>query len=326
MYLSCVRAVEYLKSRPDWDGKTLVVMGTSQGGQQALVAGGAAAGQRHGGAAVPARGVRHARRRRSAGRRGSRTGTCRRTGKDAKKVRETSRYYDPVNFAAQIKCPVLDRRSALHDDLAPPSSVLAAANLITAPKEIVILPNAGHQDEKGSQKPYNDRGYGAWLPALRQGKPAPVASPRRPTSVIGRRPAADQPAAQNDDPVWVAKHTELRKRAKQGGIDLYFAGDSITRRWPATHRESWDRNFGGWRAASFGAGGDRTQNVLYRLENGELDGVNPKVVVLLIGTNNVGFDAAAAGRRRRLVADTANGRRRVRPRDPQARTGARRSS
>ncbi|HKQ52195.1 MAG TPA: GDSL-type esterase/lipase family protein, partial [Pyrinomonadaceae bacterium] len=71
-------------------------------------------------------------------------------------------------------------------------------------------------------------------------------------------------------------------------IDLYFEGDSITRRWEATHRESWDRNFGGWRPGDFGAGGDRTQNVLYRVQNGELDGVNPKVIVLLIGTNNVG--------------------------------------
>ena len=99
---------------------------------------------------------------------------------------------------------------------------------------------------------------------------------------------ADKPAARNDDPVWVAKHRELLEKAKRGRVDLYFEGDSITRRWEATHRESWDRNFGGWRAGNFGAGGDRTQNVLYRVLNGELDGVNPKVVVLLIGTNNVG--------------------------------------
>src|SRR5215212_2573547 len=100
--------------------------------------------------------------------------------------------------------------------------------------------------------------------------------------------AADKAAARNDDAVWVAKHQELLEKAKRGNIDLYFEGDSITRRWEATHRESWDKNFGGWRAANFGAGGDRTQNVLYRIRNGELDGVNPKVIVLLIGTNNVG--------------------------------------
>ena len=100
--------------------------------------------------------------------------------------------------------------------------------------------------------------------------------------------AADKPAARRDDAVWVAKHQELLEKAKRGGIDLYFEGDSITRRWEATHRENWDQNFAGWRAGNFGAGGDRTQNVLYRIQNGELEGVNPKVIVLLIGTNNVG--------------------------------------
>ncbi len=56
---------------------------------------------------------------------------------------------------------------------------------------------------------------------------------------------------------------------------------------------NWKQNFFGWNAADFGWGGDRTQNILWRLENGELDGVNPKVVVLLAGTNNVG-DAIGA--------------------------------
>lgn len=122
------------------------------------------------------------------------------------------------------------------------------------------------------------------------------------------RPAepADKPAARNDDPVWVAKHAELVEKAKRGNIDLYFEGDSITRRWEATHRESWDKNFAGWRAADFGAGGDRTQNVLYRLEHGELDGVNPKVIVLLVGTNNVG-PTPPEGSDAALVRDVARG-------------------
>jgi lysophospholipase L1-like esterase len=75
-------------------------------------------------------------------------------------------------------------------------------------------------------------------------------------------------------------------------VEVYFLGDSITRRWQGTdypeHKQNWDRNFHGWNAANFGWGGDTTQNVLWRLKNGELDGVNPRVVVLLVGTNNVG--------------------------------------
>ncbi len=118
--------------------------------------------------------------------------------------------------------------------------------------------------------------------------------------------AADQPAARHNDPTWVAKHSELVEKAKKGNIDLYFEGDSITRRWEANQKANWDRNFGGWKAADFGAGGDRTQNVLYRLLNGELDGVNPKVVVLMIGTNNVGFEPVQ-GSDEMLVADVTRG-------------------
>lgn len=89
-------------------------------------------------------------------------------------------------------------------------------------------------------------------------------------------------------------HEQLLKKARTGGIDVYFAGDSITRRWGATdpqYREllkNWTTNFFGWNAANFGWGGDGIENILWRLENGELDGVHPKVIVLMAGINNVG--------------------------------------
>jgi lysophospholipase L1-like esterase len=87
-------------------------------------------------------------------------------------------------------------------------------------------------------------------------------------------------------------HQQLLKKAALGGIDVYFEGDSITRRWGATDYPAflanWNKNFFGWSAADFGWGGDTTQNILWRLQNGELDGVNPKVIVILAGTNNVG--------------------------------------
>src|SRR5215510_5652691 len=89
-------------------------------------------------------------------------------------------------------------------------------------------------------------------------------------------------------------HEQLVRKAKQGGIDVYFVGDSITRRWGATDPqyrsllENWKTNFFGWNAANFGWGGDRIENILWRLEKGELEGVNPKVIVLLAGINNVG--------------------------------------
>jgi lysophospholipase L1-like esterase len=89
-------------------------------------------------------------------------------------------------------------------------------------------------------------------------------------------------------------HQQLVAKAKAGGIDLYFLGDSITRRWGCTDPQwsamlaNWRENFYGWNAADFGWGGDRLQNILWRVQNGELDGVHPKVIVILAGTNNVG--------------------------------------
>ena len=107
----------------------------------------------------------------------------------------------------------------------------------------------------------------------------------------GRGPAIDQPAPRTDQNSQLA-HTQLLEKAKKGGIDVYFEGDSITRRWGATDYpqflDNWKQNFFGWNAADFGWGADRIQNILWRLENGELDNVNPKVIVLLAGTNNVG--------------------------------------
>jgi lysophospholipase L1-like esterase len=102
--------------------------------------------------------------------------------------------------------------------------------------------------------------------------------------------AADQPVFRTDANSLLA-HAQLVAKAKQPGIDVYFEGDSITRRWGALDYPdllaNWKQNFFGWNAADFGWGGDRTQNILWRLQNGELDGVNPKVVVLLAGTNNL---------------------------------------
>jgi lysophospholipase L1-like esterase len=102
---------------------------------------------------------------------------------------------------------------------------------------------------------------------------------------------ADQPLPRTDQNSLTA-HAQLLEKARKGGIDIYFEGDSITRRWGATDYPellaNWKQNFFGWNAADFGWGADTIQNILWRLQNGELDGVHPKVIVLLAGTNNVG--------------------------------------
>lgn len=107
--------------------------------------------------------------------------------------------------------------------------------------------------------------------------------------------SATQPIPRSDTNSWIA-HEQLIQKASQGGIDVYFVGDSITRRWGAADPQyrhllqNWKTNFFGWNAANFGWGADRIENILWRLRNGELDGVNPKVIVVLAGINNVGRD------------------------------------
>jgi (4-O-methyl)-D-glucuronate---lignin esterase len=116
------------------------------------------------------------------------------------------------------------------------------------------------------------------------------------TSQPDRQPgSASQPVPRKDANSLKA-HEQLVRKAKQGSIDLFFVGDSITRRWGATDPqyrpllENWKTNFFGWNAANFGWGADRIENILWRLQNDELDGVNPKVIVILAGINNVGVE------------------------------------
>jgi lysophospholipase L1-like esterase len=95
------------------------------------------------------------------------------------------------------------------------------------------------------------------------------------------------------DCAFLRAHQSFLDRAKDPSIDLLFLGDSITEGWFwGDHRQIWDQYFGGYDAANFGIGGDRTEHLLWRIENGELDRVRPKAVVLLIGTNNVEATAA----------------------------------
>ncbi len=109
---------------------------------------------------------------------------------------------------------------------------------------------------------------------------------------------ANVPVARTNANSLVA-HAQLLEKAAQGRIDIYFEGDSITRRWGATDYPdllaNWKENFFGWNAANFGWGADRIQNILWRLTSGELDNVNPKIVVLLAGTNNLGSSIPAGG-------------------------------
>lgn len=90
---------------------------------------------------------------------------------------------------------------------------------------------------------------------------------------------------------FLAAHERFVKIAQEGTAQLVFLGDSITAGWGGK-KEIWDKAFGAYKPANFGIGGDRTQHVLWRITHGELDGIKPKAVVLMIGTNNSGSDPA----------------------------------
>ena len=104
-------------------------------------------------------------------------------------------------------------------------------------------------------------------------------------------PAPKNPAAfawPRDD--WYISVQQKFDRYKGKSPKIIFDGDSITNRWETTGRGTWTRFAG--QAADFGIEGDRTENLLWRLGKGQVDGMDPRLVVLMIGTNNVGRDSA----------------------------------
>jgi lysophospholipase L1-like esterase len=124
---------------------------------------------------------------------------------------------------------------------------------------------------------------------------APAAPPAAPTVVMPAQ-APDVPAVKYGkdgkvNPGFMASHEKYVSIAKEGKAQLVFLGDSITAGWAGNGKDVWAKAFGQYEPANFGIGGDRTQHVLWRIQNGELDGgIKPKTCVLMIGTNNISSD------------------------------------
>jgi lysophospholipase L1-like esterase len=90
------------------------------------------------------------------------------------------------------------------------------------------------------------------------------------------------------DAGWMKRHESFNERVKKGNVDLIFIGDSITQGWEGPGKQAWADAYGKRNAVNLGIGGDRTQHVLWRLENGNIEGIKPKLAVIMIGTNNSG--------------------------------------
>jgi cephalosporin-C deacetylase-like acetyl esterase/lysophospholipase L1-like esterase len=296
MYLRDARAIDYIASRPDWDGKTIVVMGTSMGGQQSLVTAAlrpdkVTAVLVNEPSGADSNGDLH----------GRKSGYPNWPSNDPR-IMNTALYFDTVNFAPRIQAPTLAALGFI-DTTAPPVGIWMAINQIAGPKEVIPMIESDHNNRTPEKQ-------GAWearsqevMSLLRMtGQFHPreqsLQSSGQSTAPRNARVPADQPTPRTDANSMTA-HAQLLEKAKQGRTDVYFEGDSITRRWGATDYPqllaNWKENFFGWNAADFGWGADRIENILWRLNNGELDGVNPKVIVLLAGTNNIGTVVPAGG-------------------------------
>ena len=164
MYLGDCQALKYLASRPDWDGKTLVVMGDSMGGQQSFATVGLV-GEKLKVTAL----IAHVPSGSDVGARSKGRSMAYPNWPTRPEVIETARYFDTANFAPRVKCAALVS-FGLFDGTSPPTGVLSAFNLIAGPRELIPL----HSDHGGpGQRPREVRRE-EWLSALVQGEPPPV--------------------------------------------------------------------------------------------------------------------------------------------------------
>ncbi|HCU87168.1 MAG TPA: GDSL family lipase [Verrucomicrobiales bacterium] len=91
---------------------------------------------------------------------------------------------------------------------------------------------------------------------------------------------------------WTKRHQSFNKRVAQGNCDLIFIGDSITQGWEGRGKKVWAKHYTKRNAVNLGIGGDRTQHVIWRLDNGNLHRIKPKAAVIMIGTNNSGSNSS----------------------------------
>jgi cephalosporin-C deacetylase-like acetyl esterase len=170
MFLGCVRAAEYLTSRSDWDGKTLVVTGTSQGGLQAMVT--AALFKKTSAMIVLVPAGCDTRAPLAQPPRAPSwpywMASWSTKGRDLQKVQETSSFFDGISFAERIHCPSLIAVGLL-DETARPAGAIAAFNAINAPKELLIMTQSNHRGSNGTQNLYTKRALD-WKSAILAGE------------------------------------------------------------------------------------------------------------------------------------------------------------
>lgn len=97
---------------------------------------------------------------------------------------------------------------------------------------------------------------------------------------------AVSPASRANVKWWSPRHEGVLERNAKGNVNLILIGDSITHSWEKSGSEMWQKYYEPRGTVNMGFSGDRTQHVLWRFDNGEIDGIDPKLAVIMIGTNN----------------------------------------
>lgn len=93
-------------------------------------------------------------------------------------------------------------------------------------------------------------------------------------------------------PGWMERHESMNARARQGNVNLIYIGDSIVQRFEGVGKPVWDHYYSPRGALNLGMSGDRTQHVIWRLDHGNLDGISPKLAIVMIGQNNGGHNTS----------------------------------
>lgn len=124
---------------------------------------------------------------------------------------------------------------------------------------------------------------------------SPLAVLAQDAGSVDARPASLKPEVQSGD-WWMPRHeAKLAEKEAMESVDLLWVGDSITHGWESTGKSVWDEYYANRNALNLGFSGDRTEQVLWRIEHGEVDGISPKLIVMMIGTNNTGHRQDPAG-------------------------------
>lgn len=124
------------------------------------------------------------------------------------------------------------------------------------------------------------------LCSVRSACPQVQSAPATAPAVTTRQANVAATPIRRTDSFWVTRNEVINERARRGGAELVFFGDSITHRWEENGKDVWNKYYAGRGAMNAGIDGDATQTVLWRIQHGNLEGIHPKVVVLLIGSAN----------------------------------------